>query len=190
MHYIQNIQTSLFSKIILWIARIFVLGIPALLFPILLFYAMSLSAEPITDPLEGYEEVKAIDNEMVSIPVPIKSIRKGQMITHTNLKLISMHQELVSKMVAQDILEVVGQEAKQTLYKNKPILIKDIGSMTIIHRNDQVPLLFKKEALELQTVGRALEEGGAGDIIRVINIQSKKVISGIITRNGEVDVSI
>jgi flagella basal body P-ring formation protein FlgA len=49
---------------------------------------------------------------------------------------------------------------------------------------------FHKGLMILQTTGRALENGGVGDIIKVMNLNSKKIIMGQITKTGDIDVAI
>jgi flagella basal body P-ring formation protein FlgA len=176
--------------------KILVLGIPAFILPLMIAYGSRLNAEPLhdkdmSDPLQGYSVVKMQQEpEMVTIPVPVQSIRKGTVISQSDLVLKDISSTAVNAMISQDMMQLIGQEAKQTLYKDKPILLRDIGAMTIVRRNDTITMRFQNGAMILQTVGRAMEDGGAGDTIKVMNEQSKKIVTGRITKNGEVDVSL
>lgn len=186
----------LIYKIMMMITKVLVLGVSAVLLPLLFIYIGRLNAEPLhdtdmSDPLQGYSIVKMQpEPDMITIPVPVQSIRKGTIISQADLTLKDISSAGVSPMISQDMMQLVGQEAKQTLCKDKPILLRDIGAMTIVRRNDTLTLRFEQGAMTLQTVGRAMEDGGAGDTIKVMNEQSKKIITGRITNNGDVDVSL
>ncbi len=178
------------------LTKVLVLGISAVLLPLLFIYIGRLNAEPlhgraISDPLERYSIVKMQpEPDMITIPVPVQSIRKGAIISQTDLTLKDISSTGVNDMISQDMMQLIGQEAKQTLYKDKPILLRDIGAMTIVRRNDTLTIKFEQGAMTLQTVGRAMQDGGAGDTIKVMNEQSKKIVTGRITKNGDVDVSL
>ena len=187
---------TMISKIMIIMTKIIVLGVPAFILPLIILYASRLNAESLvnhnmSDPLEGQIVVRMPQEpEMLTIPVPAKSIRRGTVISQSDLVLEDVNNNAVNNMIAQDVMQLIGQEAKKTLYKNKPILLRDIGAITIIHRNDSVMMRFQHGAMTLQTTGRAMEEGGSGDMIKVMNEQSKKIVTGHITQNGEVDVSL
>jgi flagella basal body P-ring formation protein FlgA len=179
----------LILKAILSIASILIGAMSFCLVPFLLLYASHLYAESyIPDPLEGYVSVKT--PEMIALPVPRNSIRKGSIITENDLIVKDFKKEAIPSEAVQDIAQIIGQQAKISLYKEKPISLKNIGSMTIVKRNDTVIMHFYKGLMVLQTTGRALEEGGAGDVIKVMNLNSKKIITGQITKSGDVDVAI
>lgn len=195
----NHTKNTFFSRLLILLADILIHGLAISLFIFLSSYTGFLSAELVPDPLMGHSEVQYIQPEKlvekpedpnISIPVPKKSIRKGTIIDASKLKFITIPAHMASKMVAHDISELVGKEAKRTLHRNKPVVMSSVGSMTTIHRNDQVTVKFHKGSLEIQTIGRAMESGGEGDLIRVMNLESKKTISGLITKNGEIDVSI
>jgi flagella basal body P-ring formation protein FlgA len=162
--------------------KIIVLAVPFVLTPLIILYASHLNAEP--------KRVEKNIPDFITIPMPVNSIKKGMVISETDLSLNEVSPNLANGMIAQDMMQLVGQEAKRGLYKNKPILLRDIGSITIIRRNDTVTMRFHNGTMQLQTVGRAMQDGGAGDIIKVMNEQSKKIVTGHITPNGEVDVSL
>ncbi len=182
---------KILSAIVFILVKMVVLWIPAFILPIVFLYANRLNAENIPDPLEGHAVVRMNEKpDMITIPVPAKSIRKGTLISESDLTLHDVTHNLVNDMIAQDMMQLIGQEAKKTLYQNKPILLRDVGSMTMIKRNDTVTMEFKQGGMTLQTIGRAMDDGGIGDTIKVMNEQSKKIVTGRINKQGAVDVSL
>lgn len=84
--------------------------------------------------------------------------------------------------------EVVGRETRIAIYKDAPIGSGDVGPPTIVERNQLVPLLFADGPLAIAAEGRALDRGGEGDVIRVMNTGSRKTVSGIVLSDGTVAV--
>jgi flagella basal body P-ring formation protein FlgA len=162
--------------------KIIVLGLPVLLTPLMILYATHLNAQ----------NLKPVKNnpDFITIPMPVKSINRGTVISESDLSLVDTAPSMANVSIAQDMMQLVGQEARRTLYKNKPILLRDIGAVTIIRRNDTVTMQYKNGTMLLQTVGRAMQDGGVGDTIKVMNEHSKKIVTGRISKNGEVDVAL
>ena len=76
---------------------------------------------------------------------------------------------------------LIGKETARTLYQGQPILDKDVRSPTLIKRNAIVQVEFNKGLMTILTEGRALDDGGLGSRIRVMNLSSKRIITTIVT---------
>jgi len=50
-------------------------------------------------------------------------------------------------------------------------------------------MIYRVGRLEMTASGRALDEGGSGDIISVMNLDSKRRVEGLILANGSVEVT-
>ena len=84
--------------------------------------------------------------------------------------------------------DVIGREARTTIYKDRPVLVAATGAPTIVQRNQVVPLLFSVGALLISAEGRALDRGGAGDDIRIMNTTSRTTVRGTVQPDGSVTV--
>lgn len=87
------------------------------------------------------------------------------------------------------IADVVGQEARITLYAGRPILFDDVGPPAIVDRNQIVHLEYLSSGLKISTEGRALQRGGVGDLIRIMNLQSRATLFGLVQANGTIRVT-
>lgn len=83
---------------------------------------------------------------------------------------------------------VIGLEARVTLYPGRAIRAGDIGPPTLVDRNQIVTLTYNAGGLGISTEGRALARGGAGDVIRVMNLSSRAVIAAEIYEDGTLHV--
>lgn len=88
----------------------------------------------------------------------------------------------------EDAAQVIGKETRVTLYEGRPILPSNIVAPTLVDRNQSVIVGWSRGGLSIQTEGRALGRGGAGDVIRVLNIASRVTVSARINPDGTLSV--
>jgi flagella basal body P-ring formation protein FlgA len=84
--------------------------------------------------------------------------------------------------------EVVGLEARVILYPGRPIRLDQLGMPAVVERNQVVTLLYQAGGLTIETEGRALARAGVGDSLRVMNLASKKTVTGRVRDDGAVEV--
>lgn len=89
---------------------------------------------------------------------------------------------------ATTIAEVAGKEAKVTLYPGRPILLAQVGAPALVERNAVVRMNYAHGPLRIVTDGRALDRGGAGEPVRVMNLASRQTVTGIVATDGSVVV--
>lgn len=97
--------------------------------------------------------------------------------------------------VAQDIpgaarlpAQVVGQEIRHVVYAGRPLMLADLGAPTLVQRNQIVQLVYRRGGLTILTEGRAMDRGGAGEIIRAINTGSHQTVRALVGVDGTVSV--
>jgi flagellar basal body P-ring formation protein FlgA len=70
-----------------------------------------------------------------------------------------------------------------------PLRNADLMKPEIVQKNDTVMLHYEVPGIVLTLRGKALESGAEGDMISVLNVNSKRTIQGIVTGPGRVTVS-
>lgn len=88
-----------------------------------------------------------------------------------------------------DPQQAIGLEARVTLYAGRPISAADLGSAAMVERNQTVTLIYRSAGLSILTEGRALDRGGVGDVIKVMNLASRTTVTGMIDPDGSVQVN-
>jgi flagellar basal body P-ring formation protein FlgA len=88
----------------------------------------------------------------------------------------------------KELTEAIGMEARVTLYPGRAVHATDIGPPAIVERNQIVSLHYRKARLLIVTEGRAMERGGEGDVVRVMNLASRNAVFGRIAADGSVHV--
>ncbi len=85
-------------------------------------------------------------------------------------------------------LTLVGKEARRMLPEGAPIRAADFRAPILVERNKPVRMEFQKGPLTMTMEGRALSGGAKDDIVKVMNVQSKTVVSAIVVGRGKVVV--
>jgi flagella basal body P-ring formation protein FlgA len=87
-----------------------------------------------------------------------------------------------------DVDAAVGLEARVTLYPGRPLRRGDIGPPALVERNQIITLVYSVGGLGITTEGRALDRGGVGDSVSVMNLTSRKTVVGQLREDGSVYV--
>ncbi|TMM52505.1 flagellar basal body P-ring formation chaperone FlgA [Sulfitobacter sabulilitoris] len=116
--------------------------------------------------------------------VPARTIRAAAIITEIDLGLVPGD----TANGFSRLRDVAGQEARRVLYAGRPIRVDDIGPPALVDRNQIVILRYQGGGLSIVTEGRALERGGLGDRIRVMNLTSRNTLFGQVKPDGSVQI--
>jgi flagella basal body P-ring formation protein FlgA len=83
----------------------------------------------------------------------------------------------------------VGMQARKQIRAGQPLKLADLGKPDLVQRDQSVTLIYEAVGLYLTIRGKALEGGTEGDVVSVLNLQSKRTISGVVTGRGQVTIS-
>ena len=117
--------------------------------------------------------------------IPNRIIKAGQVIDTADLSVVDAD----IPGTATDPALVAGQEARVALYPGRPIRDGQFGPPAIVLRNQVVSLSYIAGTLAIFTEGRALDRGGVGDVIPVVNLSSRNTVQGRVMPDGTVSVS-
>jgi flagella basal body P-ring formation protein FlgA len=114
--------------------------------------------------------------------VPTRTIRANSIITDID---VTLKAQIVTNGFER-VGDVIGQEARTTLYAGRAILFDDIGPPALVDRNQIVALRFQANGLVITTEGRSLERGGIGDRVRIMNLSSRATLFGQVQEDGTI----
>lgn len=121
---------------------------------------------------------------MADSVVATRVIRAQTILTTEDVTLVAA--EIPGAL--RQIAGAVGLEARVTLYPGRAIHAADIGSPTLVDRNQIVTLTYTAGSLGISTEGRALTRGGVGDLIRVMNLSSRTTLLGRVAEDGVIQI--
>lgn len=88
-----------------------------------------------------------------------------------------------------DAADIIGQEARVNLYAGRVIRVSEIGPPAILERNQLVIMVYSIGLLSISAEGRVLDRAGVGELVRVMNLDSRLTVTGRVLFDGTVEVS-
>jgi flagella basal body P-ring formation protein FlgA len=129
----------------------------------------------------------AVADEVVLIPNRV--IYPGETIGPDALKEVTLlpgrHKP---NAVATTEQQLDGRVAKRTLLPGRYIPASAIREAWLVERGASVQVYFVAGQLRISTTAVTLESGSAGDLVKVRNIDSGKVLSGTVMADGTIRV--
>lgn len=119
--------------------------------------------------------------------VTLKDIAAGTAISPENTKI---EQRLSDNPEPANWREPYGLIARCRLPANtiiRPNTVSVAKAAAAIKRNENVIIRIEKPGLSVTAVGKAMQEGRAGEIIKVRNVDSQRVILAKVGENGTVE---
>ena len=123
------------------------------------------------------------------IVVAARPLVKGHVIGQEDLRYVSRDRAASPPDVARSIESIVGLRAKRSISGEQVVRNGDFESVPVVERGDRVTLVLIQGPLLIQSAGLARETGALGDWIRVLNVDSKRELTGRIDREGRVHVA-
>lgn len=129
-------------------------------------------------------------DRMTDVPVLANRIMRGETITESDIKWVSLSEARLSRTAITDLDKLVGMAAKRSIQAGKTISENDVQRPLLVNRGQIVTMLLTTPSMQLSAKGRALQAGSAGDVIRISNSQTSTVIDAVVTGSGRVRVDM
>lgn len=119
--------------------------------------------------------------------VALADIGAGDMISRGNIKVektVSSYPQAASFSVPYGLI------AKRNIPKDAivhPNMVGPVKPPILVKRNQNVVIRIDAGGLAITAVGRMIDEGAAGDIVRVRNVNSQRVITARVNEDGTVE---
>jgi len=84
--------------------------------------------------------------------------------------------------------EIVGTETVRRLGAGRPLRVADVREPVLVRRGEAVTLMLENGSLRLSALGKALEDGAKGAPVRILNLDSKREVRGIVVDRKQVRV--
>ncbi len=123
--------------------------------------------------------------QMEQIPTLRRTVGKGGVISREDVVRMGVPARRIKRGVIGEEDGVVGFSAVRTIYPGRPIRAEDVAKPAVVEKGAAVKLTYRKSYMELQDLGEALEQGAIGNVIRVRNVSSGKVVAARVEGPGE-----
>ena len=113
-------------------------------------------------------------------------IDRGQTLTANDLKLQRINIAKARRGYYNRLDEVIGLTAKRRIRAGQTITPALLEQPMAVKRGQPVKIIASHDGIEASTSGEALADGQPGDVIRVRNVRSEKVIDAKVLEAGVV----
>lgn len=143
-------------------------------------------------PTGGYDNrsvnITGRVEELVSVPVLADNASRDDILASNDVTWLDIPKNRLSQNILLSKDLVVGMAARRTLRAGVPLRPTDIQEPVLIRKGTLVAMNIVAGAMRLSTIGRALEDGGKNDIIKIVNIDSHKTIEGLVIGHDNVEI--
>ncbi len=124
------------------------------------------------------------------LPVLRRAMSPGEVIRKDDIEIIYRREDQVSRDVVTDPARLIGTTPRSRLRVGEPLRENDTRMPVLVTRASNVIIRLTHGAMTLSAQGKAEEEGARGDVIRVRNLQSNKMIEATVVGPDTVAVNI
>jgi flagella basal body P-ring formation protein FlgA len=125
--------------------------------------------------------------ETVEAAVLARNIERNEVIKSSDVVVERRPKaEVGADAAARD--RTVGMQARRQLRAGQAIKAADLAKPDLVQRDQNVTLIYEAVGLYLTMRGKALENGTEGDVVNVMNLQSKRTVSGTVVGRGQVSI--
>jgi flagella basal body P-ring formation protein FlgA len=127
--------------------------------------------------------------ETVEAAVLARNIERNELIKSSDVVVERRPKtELGGDAARRD--RVVGMQARRQLRAGQPLKVADLVKPDLVQRDQTVTLIYEATGLYLTIRGKALDGGTEGDVVSVLNLQSKRTVTGTVIGRGQVAISV
>jgi flagella basal body P-ring formation protein FlgA len=84
----------------------------------------------------------------------------------------------------------LGMQMRRPMHAGQPLRTADLLKPDLVQRDQSVTVIYESPGLYLTTRGKALDNGTEGDVVNVLNLQSKRTVTGIVSGRGQVTIQV
>ena len=118
-----------------------------------------------------------------------RTLSRHQVIQPGDVRLERMESSNLGHGYFDDTAAVIGQQAKRALSPDQVLRDSYVVQRKLVERGQQVTLFSVRPGLTVRMKGEALEDGAAGQRIRVRNRSSKRIVEGYVEPSGAIRIA-
>lgn len=117
------------------------------------------------------------------------AVDRGAIVKDTDVVVERRPRAEIGRETIADRDLVIGLAARKNLRPGETLRSADLMKPELVQRNETVTLIYEVPGITLTVRGKAVEGGAEGDVISVLNEQSKRTVQGVVVGPGRVVIS-
>ena len=110
------------------------------------------------------------------VPVLLRRIDQGETISEADISWRRVRLSEIRNGTVTGMNEIVGMNARRPLHVDKPVRRGDLRIPILIAKGSNVKMIFRSHGLLMMAIGRAVEDGAAGQEMRIMNLKSRTIV--------------
>ncbi|MFE1600206.1 flagellar basal body P-ring formation chaperone FlgA [Methylobacterium sp. ID0610] len=125
----------------------------------------------------------------IVLPVPVVTVYPGDVIKETMLRQQAFPPTFRARLAVIDApLAIVGRVARRTLLPGEPVPVNAVDDPRLVSRGTPAQMIFEENGLVITTLGTPLQNGGLGEVIRIRNSDTGRIVSGTVQGDGRIRI--
>lgn len=133
-------------------------------------------------------KVSGVYVEVTRLPVVRRNLAANEIIGKGDISWIDVKSSRVAHNIITDEDQLIGMASRRPLRTGTAIRIDQIGPPLLVERKSRVNIEMTTPYMTLTATGRAIDEGGIGDTVRVVNVNSGATVDSVVIGQGRVAV--
>lgn len=129
-------------------------------------------------------------DKFINVPVLAHKLSRDSVIRNEDIAWVEVPEKQISYDTVIHAEKLVGQSLRRNLSEFSKLQERDLQKQQILSKNTVVNILFNTPSISIKTVGVTLDSGGEGDVVRVRNSSSNKIIQAVVQDESTVAVSV
>ena len=119
----------------------------------------------------------------------VRPLERGEVLKTADVLIERRPRAEIGRDLVGNPEQAIGQAARGALQPGRPLRVADLMKPELVQRNETVTLVYEVPGITLTVRGKAAEGGAEGDVISVLNEQSKRTVQGVVVGPGRVVIS-
>ena len=124
------------------------------------------------------------------VVVMTRTVRRGSQLTPQMVELAERDVTSLRHGYFAEFEELADLQVKRPIGAGDIVSHSHVKPIPLVHRGDEVVLTIISRHMQLATFGLAMQDGGAGERIRVKNVDSGKIVQGCVEADGSVQLGL
>jgi flagella basal body P-ring formation protein FlgA len=124
------------------------------------------------------------------VAIVTKSLLRGQTIDESSIKFKKTNVSRLNNGYFLKNSSLQQLQARRNLKLGTVLTPKNLAPRLLVHSGQQVTLVLNYNGLEIKSSGHALQSASRGQVIKVRNSQSQKIVEGVVSGEARVRVSL
>lgn len=122
----------------------------------------------------------------LAVVVAAASLNAGDIVAAQSVRLETLDVGRLQAGYLTDLDKVIGLQLRYAVAPGTVLSERSLMRPLLVRRGDSIRLIAKVNGLEVAAMGVALSQGAAGDIVKVQNTATKKILNGRVQEDKSV----